>query len=125
MIKLVYKYIKHGIFKFPLKFKTYSENRLYDIPEIFTTAYTELNVQCNVIYKKSKFYINKNFSYIHYWIFIGYAEQKSIYNCSWKEFKNIYTSLFYPYLISDSDIVLNILNNNKKNIDTPFLIKKI
>jgi hypothetical protein len=120
---LYIKYIKHCVFKKPLIVRTYSEYSSNDIDSIthfpnmlyILTTQSGQKVVANLnkykYYSKKKKINNKYAAYVLKWNFLRYETQPSIINCDWKQFKSIYTTFFYPHLISDDEITSRLVAN--------------
>jgi hypothetical protein len=120
---LFFKYIKYCILKNKLIVNTYSyydSNYIDSIKKYNTKLYQLKNSNGRNVVALFKNYINcgaysnriyKGYKYDfkYQWIFLGYEDQKLLQHCTWKEFKNIYTTFFYPHLISEEECTANLV----------------
>lgn len=129
MIRLFLSYIIHCKLKFPLTAFSYDDHNYYKKNEPFSNIpqiiYTDNNRECLAIIKNTKYTIYDRCNYIYKWTFLGYKDSILIKDCKWGDFKRIYTSLFYPHLISEEELVINCLSETtKKDIARCLLLKK-
>lgn len=137
---LYVKYIKYCILSMPLKVRTISyesakcESTFVDAPNKFYELKTGGGRSAIAIFynlykcEETKLYKKKyRYCFIYYWMFLGYENKKLMKDCSWIEFKDIYTSLFYPHLSSE-DEVISLLVGDKlcaedESIESSFRIR--
>lgn len=118
---LFFKFIKHSKLKLPLYIYTHSFYKADHLSELYkyNTKIYGLTTPANgeilalfIKYKsldKDKYYKNYKYSFIYKWIFLGYKKNKPIKDCTWEQFKSIYTTFFYPHLISEEELTSRLV----------------
>lgn len=140
-LRLYIKFIKHKILKIPLKIMTLSDDynsKMLDPIIKYPHKYYQLTTPNNkkviaIFHNLKKLRMRKRYcnfllyNYIYYWTFISYENAPIIYNCNFKEFKQYYSSFFFPHLLSEnnilSDLVMDKMVPKEDDVNTIYMIR--